>query len=156
MLVTLELVPLLRATAKVRGVPSRITSTSSITQVYQETLTKDPVGPWETVLAHWDDPKHFSNMFRYADSKLCVTAYCRKLSQLVSADEIIVNSFCPGLVYNKGLDRNLSTAMQMFMQAVRWVIGRSLPDAARTLVYAAVVVGKETHGTFLNHNQVHP
>ncbi|KAI6777790.1 uncharacterized protein J7T54_001399 [Emericellopsis cladophorae] len=156
MLITLELLPLLRATARLRGAPSRVTFTGSITQVFQETLTKAPIGPGESVLGHWDDPKHFSSLFRYADTKLCVSAYCRKLAQLVSADEVIVNDFCPGLVRNKGLDRNLNPAMQVLMQCVRQLIGRSIPDAARALVYAAVVVGKEAHGTFLNNNQVHP
>jgi hypothetical protein len=145
MLITLELLPLLRATATLRGAPSRVTFTGSITQVFQETLTKQPIAPGESVLGHWDDPKHFSSLFRYADTKLCV-----------SADEVIVNDFCPGLVRNKGLDRNLNLAMQIFMQCVRQLIGRNIPDAARALVYSAVVAGKETHGTFLNNNQVHP
>jgi retinol dehydrogenase-14 len=108
------------------------------------------------VLGHWDDASNFNSFFRYADTKLCVSALCRKLAELAPADEIIVNNPCPGLVRTKGLDKNLNLVLKGLMYVVRGIQGRSIEEGARTMIYASVVAGKETNGNFMMHNKVEP
>ncbi|EFX06668.1 short chain dehydrogenase reductase [Grosmannia clavigera kw1407] len=162
LLICLELLPLLVATARARGVqgrPARITFTGSATHVLQETLTNDPVrfDAGETVIGHFDDPTHFSRLNRYADTKLCINAHVRKLAALTdSPDLVIVNNVCPGLLHATHLDDSLPFYLRYPTALARLVAGRSVQQGARTLVYAAVVGGPETNGTFLQQNKIHP
>ncbi|EHK24808.1 uncharacterized protein TRIVIDRAFT_146040 [Trichoderma virens Gv29-8] len=154
LLICLELFPLLRSTAAVRGLPSRITFTGSATQIKQNTLTKKPVPSNSTIIGHFDDEANFSKFFRYADTKTVVNAYVRRLAALAPS-EVIVNNPCPGLVQT-GLDKNLPFYLKLPMVLVRKSMGRTVEEGARTLIYATVVAGPETNGKFLQHNKVDP
>lgn len=163
LLICLELLPLLVATARARGPkngrPARITFTGSATQISQETLSKDPVrfAAGETVIGHFDDPAHFSALRRYADTKLCINAYARKLAALVGDPSLVlVNNVCPGLLHSTGLDDSMPFYLRYPTALARRLLGRTIEHGARTLVYAAVVAGPETHGSFLQSNKVHP
>ncbi|KAL6891180.1 NAD(P)-binding protein [Trichoderma longibrachiatum] len=154
LLISLELLPLLRSTAAARGTPSRITFTGSATQIMQNTLSKQPISPESTVLGHFDDEANFNKLYRYADSKTVVNAYVRRLAALAPS-EVIVNNACPGLV-RTGIDKNLPFYLKLPMGLIRQSTGRTVEEGARTLVYAAVVAGPETNGKFLQHNQIDP
>lgn len=154
LLICLELFPLLRSTAAVRGLPSRITFTGSATQIKQNTLSKKPIAPDSSVLSHFDDEATFSKFFRYADTKTVVNAYVRRLAALAPS-EVIVNNPCPGLVQT-GLDKNLPFYLRIPMGLVRKSMARTVEEGARTLIFASVVAGPETNGKFLQHNKVDP
>ncbi|KAL7913117.1 hypothetical protein GGI35DRAFT_274744 [Trichoderma velutinum] len=154
LLITLELFPLLRSTAVARGLPSRITFTGSGTQIKQETLSKKPPSPNSTILDHFDDEAVYNKYFRYADTKLVVNAYVRRLAALAPS-EVIVNNPCPGLVQT-GLDKNLPFYLRVPMGLVRKTMARTVEEGARTLIFASVVAGPETNGKFLQHNKVDP
>ncbi|UKZ59503.1 uncharacterized protein TrAtP1_000805 [Trichoderma atroviride] len=154
LLISLELFPLLRSTAAIRGLPSRITFTGSGTQVTQNTLTKKPISPDSTVLGHFDDEANYNKYFRYADTKTVVNAYVRRLAALAPA-EVIANNPCPGLVQT-GFDKNLPFYLKLPMALVRRAMGRTVEEGARTLVYASAVAGSEVNGKFLQHNKVDP
>ena len=151
-LVSLALLPLLRHTALARGSPSRITFVSSATQKSQTTLGPGmPVPEGEALLGYFDDPANFSRFRRYADSKLLVSAYARRMATL-APHEVIVNNLCPGLVQT-GLDKNLPGPLKFVMGWVRKAAARTVEEGARTLVYAAVLAGEGSNGRFLQNNQ---
>lgn len=153
-LISLELFSLLRSTAAIRGSPTRITFVGSSTHIGQNTLTKSPIPASSPILGHFDDETKFSKMFRYADTKLAVNAYVRRLATLAPS-EVIVNNLCPGLVQT-GLDKNLPLPLRLIMPLVRKTVGRTVQEGARTLIYASAVASEETNGKFLQNNKVDP
>ena len=106
-------------------------------------------------MGHFDDEANFNKYFRYADTKLAVNAYVRRLAMLAPS-EVIVNNVCPGLVHTGGLDRNLPTILRLIMTAVRKIVGRSVEEGSRTLIYASAVAGTESNGKFLQNNKIDP
>jgi NAD(P)-dependent dehydrogenase (short-subunit alcohol dehydrogenase family) len=151
-LVSLLLLPLLQQTAAARGSPTRITFVGSATHKSQTTLTR-PVPDDVPMLKYFDDPAIFSRFRRYADSKLLVHAYARRMARLAPG-EVIVNNLCPGLVQTVGLDQNLPAPLRVVMGWVRKAAARTVEEGARTIVYAAAVAGEETNGRFLSSNRV--
>jgi NAD(P)-dependent dehydrogenase (short-subunit alcohol dehydrogenase family) len=150
-LVSLALLPLLQRTAAARGSPTRITFVGSGTQKSQATL-KTALPDDVSVLSYFDDPANFSRFRRYADSKLLVSAYTRRLATLAPG-EVVVNNLCPGLVQT-GLDKNLPGPLKAIMGWVRRSMARTVEEGARTLVFAAAVAGEETNGMFLQQNEI--
>jgi len=108
----------------------------------------------ETVLGHFDDRKQY-NMKRYVDSKLVVNAFARKLATAVSPNCVIVNTVCPGMVAT-GFDKGMPAYIRIPMSLVRAVRARDIDEGGRTLVYASLVAGQESHGKFINHNKIDP
>lgn len=150
-LVSLALLPLLQRTAAARGSPTRITFVGSGTQTSQTTL-KTALPDDVSVLSYFDDPANFSRFRRYADSKLLVSAYTRRLATLAPG-EVVVNNLCPGLVQT-GLDKNLPGPLKAIMGWVRRSMARTVEEGARTLVFAAAVAGEETNGRFMQQNEI--
>lgn len=153
-LISLELLPLLRATSITRGAPTHLTFVGSATQT-SHTLVKKPVTATGTVLDHFDDESIYQGLTRYADSKLVVNAFIRRLAAVVPPSEVIINSPCPGLVAT-GFDKHLPGWLKPLMFIYRKISARDVSEGTRTLVYACAVAGPETHGKFLQHNHVHP
>ncbi|KAF9244306.1 hypothetical protein DTO013E5_5855 [Penicillium roqueforti] len=153
-LVTLELLPLLRATAVSCGEPSRLTFVGSSIQNFN-TLAKKPLTDSKTVIEHYDDRQIYSGLNRYADSKLAVHAFVQRLANIVPSSELIINDLCPGMVATN-FDRGLPLWLKPVMAVLRRLIARTVDDGARTVIYAAVVAGQETHGKFLQSNKVDP
>jgi NAD(P)-dependent dehydrogenase (short-subunit alcohol dehydrogenase family) len=119
------------------------------------TLTKKPIAAQETVIGHFDDQKIYSGLTRYADSKLAVNAIVRKLATKAPSSEVIINNVCPGLVAT-GFDKHLPIWLKPFMFAYRKISARDVHEGARTLVYAVAVADQDTHGKFIQHNQIAP
>jgi NAD(P)-dependent dehydrogenase (short-subunit alcohol dehydrogenase family) len=151
-LLALELLPLLKSTASQRGQPSRLTFIGSGTHKMQ-TLNKTPLDKDETVTHHWDDKKKYHPLQRYSDSKLMVTAFTEALARHVDPSKVIVNCVCPGMV-STGLDANLPIWLKPIMWIFHFLIDRTPEVGARTYVYATSVAGVETHGKWLQHNQI--
>ncbi|KFZ00733.1 hypothetical protein V501_10524 [Pseudogymnoascus sp. VKM F-4519 (FW-2642)] len=150
----LELLPLLQATAAIRGAPSRLTIVGSISQT-MHTLTKNPLIDSETAFDHFDNQMTYSGLTRYCDSKLVVDAFVRTLSSHVSFSEVIINNPCPGSV-STGFDKHMPAWLKPLIFVYRKISARNIEEGSRTLVYATSVVGPETHGKFLEHNKISP
>jgi NAD(P)-dependent dehydrogenase (short-subunit alcohol dehydrogenase family) len=119
----------------------------------RHTLTKTPILPAETVISHFDDREKYDGMSRYPDSKLLVNAFVRHLATVVSSDEIVANTLCPGMVQTR-FDRTLPSPLRAVMFLVRKVMARTVDEGARTLIFASAVAGPETHGKFMQNNLV--
>lgn len=89
----------------------------------------------------------------YADSKLLVNAFVRRLATLVSSSDVVVNNFCPGMVAT-GFNRNMARWIRVIMKLAHAWGARTVEEGARTLIYATAVVGEETHGKFLANNVI--
>jgi NAD(P)-dependent dehydrogenase (short-subunit alcohol dehydrogenase family) len=147
-----ELLPLLKSTASKRGQPSRLTFIGSGTHK-MHTLNKTPLGKEESVAHHWDSKEKYHSLQRYSDSKLMVTAFTEELARHVDPSKVIVNCVCPGMV-STGLDANLPIWLKPIMWIWHFLIDRTPEVGARTYVYATSVVGVESHGKWLQHNQI--
>ncbi|KAK8098517.1 uncharacterized protein PG998_014003 [Apiospora kogelbergensis] len=94
----------------------------------------------------------------YAREKLLQMIFVRRLAALVSSDQVIINTVCPGLVGETDIWRSLNTsAILRYMLSVYFALfGRGLTEGASTYVHAAVVAGQESHGGFLSEWGVRP
>jgi NAD(P)-dependent dehydrogenase (short-subunit alcohol dehydrogenase family) len=121
--------------------------------------SKRPLTKTENIIAHFDDnekKEYFSAAGRYADSKLIVNAFVRGLATRVSADEVIVNNFCPGMVGSTGMAKNSPLWIRAIARVVQAMRARSPEEGTRTMVYAVAVAGKGSHGKLLESNKVNP
>lgn len=116
------------------------------------TFTKHPIRSSETLLGRFDNRETY-DIFRYADAKLAVNAFTRKLATAVSSNYVIVNNLCPGMVAT-GFDKGLPAWIRLPFIFIRAVVARKVDEGSRTLVYAAAVAGPESHGKFLNDNKI--
>lgn len=152
-LLVLALLPLLRRTARARDKPTRITFVGSKAKDFHG-LSRNPLGPDETVIDRFDDPNKYSFLTRYQDSKLLVDAWVRALGSKVSAAEVIVNNSCPGMLSATGINAGDPWIMRVVMSAVRRVMGRSLEEGAWMVVHAAAGTGAEGQGRFFWDNKM--
>lgn len=79
-----------------------------------------------------------------------------KLKGNVSADDVIVNLVCPGLVRGTGLQRDWPKPVLWMAKAVTSIPARSVEVGASTYVDAVAMKGKESHGSFLMSWKVAP
>ena len=141
-LISLLLLPPLRATAKKYGKPSRMTITSS--EVHMWTPFKERTAP--NIIEELDDRSTFGNPDRYNVSKLLNVLWARELAAKVKPSEIIVNTVNPGLVQSSLHRENKNAAEKKFTA----IFGRTTEEGGRTLVDAAVVKGADTHGGYMS------
>lgn len=153
LLISLSLLPLLRSTAVIRKAPTHLTWVSSGLSK-KPVFTTKPVPGNVSVLEYLDEKQNFSSTSRYADGKYIVNTYVGQLAGLVPASEVVVNCFCPGLLRPTGLDAGLPGWLGFGVGIWRRVSGRDIAAGGRTTLFAGAVAGAETHGKFLQHNQV--
>ncbi|EED15911.1 carbonyl reductase, putative [Talaromyces stipitatus ATCC 10500] len=153
-LVALELLPVLRATAAKKGQPSHLTFVGSAMQTVHS-FASNPIPPSENVLDFLDNAKNASKLKRYNDSKLAVNAFVRYIATKVSSSEVIINDFCPGAVPTN-LEHNTPWLIKKIVTVLKRTVGRSIQEGGRTVVYASILAGTESHGKFLQHNKVVP
>lgn len=151
-LLTLALLPTLESTAERTGSPARLTWSGS--RLHSMTsLSKKPVQPDSTLLKHLDTVKGLSEYSGYADSKLMVLLFQLELAKHYTADKVIINHFCPGMV-ETGIKDALPIYLRLPVEAVMKVRARSPEKGAWIALNAALVAGKETHGRLLGDKEV--
>lgn len=145
-LLSIGILPLLDATSRKTGRPSRLTWTGSGTHK-NSALAKKPVPSGTPLLKHIDTTDAGPGG-RYADSKLLVVLFQREMARHYSGEHVIVNNFCPGMV-----DTDMSNVLPVLLR-IPWNIwksikARSVDKAGWIALHAAIVAGQETHGRFL-------
>lgn len=93
---------------------------------------------------------------RYSVSKTLVMMLVQKLSEAVSADDVIINTVEPGLTSGTSLHRDLSGAGKLVMRVMKRVMSRTPEQAAWTYVDAFAAKGKESHGGYIMFWEVSP
>jgi len=96
-----------------------------------------------------------SSSERYSVTKLMVLMLVLRLGSLVSPDDVVINAVEPGLVRGTGLSRSAPGPLQVFVKLFH-LMGRTTVQGALTYADAAVVKGKETHGSFVVNWEIYP
>lgn len=150
-LLGLELLPTLEKTARVTGLPSRLTWVGSFVQA-DHTLEKNPIKVDGGVLGHFDDERNFGGATRYSDSKYLGTVFVEELAKHVDPNKIIVNDVSPGMV-RTGFGE-FPTWFRAIFLVLFGLKARSPEDGAKTYLHALGVIGEESHGQYLSDNKI--
>jgi NAD(P)-dependent dehydrogenase (short-subunit alcohol dehydrogenase family) len=152
-LLMLELLPLLDATADKMGAPARVTWTGSRAHGFTSLAKRAPLQPGETVLGYFDSEESFVAFSRYGDSKLLCVLFLYELRKHLVSNKVIVNTFCPGMV-NTGMSEVLPIYLRLPVNVVKALRARSPEKAAWIALNAALVAGPESHGQFIADKEV--
>ncbi|KAM0334988.1 hypothetical protein ACHAQA_000022 [Verticillium albo-atrum] len=150
-LLSILLLPVLKAAAPA-GKPGRLTVVNSgmaMHATFKEHTAND-------LFAAFDNEKTFNAAERYSTSKLLFHLVIENLAAHVSADDVIVNLVDPGLVKGTDLHRNVTGLFSCLFSVMKATSGRTLEAGASTYVDAAVLKGKETHGSYIADWKVSP
>ncbi|KFA60247.1 hypothetical protein S40285_08072 [Stachybotrys chlorohalonatus IBT 40285] len=133
--------------------PGRLTIISSSTALYGEFAHRDA----DPIIPSFDNRESYRGFIeRYSTSKLLVLMLTHKLSDLVSAEDVIINTVDPAFVADTSLHRTFPGLAARTFAFLKRVSARSLEQGAWTYVDGAVVKGKESHGGFIVDFGLHP
>jgi NAD(P)-dependent dehydrogenase (short-subunit alcohol dehydrogenase family) len=118
--------------------------------------TETGSGSGLNLFAALDDARYFDFLGRYATTKLLLCMFLRKLAERISPNDVVVNIVDPALVKTTGKERSGSWVFRIQFGILRTVIGRSLSAGAWTYVDAAVIKGRESHGSWICNFKVYP
>ncbi|CAH0027786.1 unnamed protein product [Clonostachys rhizophaga] len=110
----------------------------------------------ERILPAFDIEEGFDPMVQYANTKFLAHLFVDKLSQFVSADDVVINLIDPGLTSGTNILEGASMSTQIGFNWLRAIAGRSVEDAASAYIDAIVTRGKESHGSFIMDWDIYP
>lgn len=162
-LLTLLLLPVLRARSRPGGCPARVTWVNGALSL----AARFPERGSAPMFPAFDDEGAFSGGDRYNTSKALAHFFAWKLSERVSADDVVVTVTDPGYVRGTQLAHELKEEMvQKLWLPSAWLLklamglfektARTLESGTSTIVDALVNHGKESHGCFLMGWKVAP
>ncbi|KAI0148092.1 NAD(P)-binding protein [Hypoxylon sp. NC0597] len=153
-LLAILLLPILKSKSPA-GEPGRLTIVNAALAL---TAPLPTTNGHKSLLAALDDPKGFVNYSdkQYNLSKVLAQMFAYKLIDYVAADDVIVNLVCPGFVKGTELSREVNILVKPIMAAFAGIAARSLSDGASTYLDAALVKGKESHGSFIMSWKISP
>ncbi|MCJ1401023.1 hypothetical protein MMC11_004235 [Xylographa trunciseda] len=152
-LLSLELLPLLEATAARTGKATRMSWVGSRMHDENSLLSKQPILPGESVLAHFDDKSKYLTIAHYGDTKLLCVMFIAEMAARVPKEKVIINIMCPGMV-NTGMSDVLPFYLRPAMNFVKMLRARTPEEGGWIINYAAVVAGPETHGRYLKDKEL--
>ncbi|KAJ4470249.1 hypothetical protein J3R30DRAFT_3540089 [Lentinula aciculospora] len=154
-LLVLLLVPMLKAKSPMSGTPARITIVTSI----MATLAKFPNRKERPLLPSFDKiaATPFDPGETYMVSKLLGQLFLVKLaSEYVKPEYVVINMVDPGFVKGTGLQRQMGSAVRAALSVFKAVAARSVEKGAATYIDAAVIKGRESHGSLLINCEIAP
>ncbi|KAI5461975.1 hypothetical protein BGZ63DRAFT_354550 [Mariannaea sp. PMI_226] len=107
-------------------------------------------------LPYYDNEANFVLTSTYAYTKALAHFWILKLAERVSADDVVVNLVDPGLVKGTDLHRNGSFVMRAIASVFKFLLARSFEQGVSAYIDAAVLRGKESHGSYLMDWRIHP
>lgn len=149
-MLSILLLPILKAKGGPSGQPARLTVVTSTTAYFADFNHSKPVLP------QFDEQYDVTQW--YSRQKLLQILFVRMLAGLTDPEDVIVSTVCPGLVGDTEIWRSLNTsAVLRYAFALYFMLfGRTLKQGASTYVHAVVLAGKESHGGFLSDWGVRP
>ena len=155
-LLLLELLPHLEASAVKTGSPSRVSWVGSRTHMSSTLAEKGKaVKPEETVIGHMDDPKYFFPFQKYNDTKLLCVMFLYELAPRLDKSKVVFNMMCPGMV-----DTSMSDVLPIYLRipinVVKAIRARPVEQGAWLILNAMVVMGPESHGAFILDKDIQP
>lgn len=154
-LLILELLPHLEASATKTGTASRITWVGSRTQYESALPSKSPVQANETVFGHMDDRSKYLPLKRYADSKLLCAMFLHSVAPRVDKDKVLINMMCPGMVATDMSD-NLPFHLRAVANLLKAIRARPVEQGGWLIIHSAAVAGPESHGKFVLDKDIQP
>lgn len=155
-LLMLDLIPHLEASAIKTGTASRITWVGSRTH-HKSTLSEKgkAVKSNETVIGHMDDPKYFFPFQKYNDTKLLCVMFLYKLAPRVDRNKVVINMLCPGMV-DTAMSDVLPIYLRIPINIVKAIRARSVDQGAWLILNAMVIAGPDSHGEFILDKDIQP
>lgn len=150
-LLTLLLIPIMRAKAVGKNYTPRITLVNSVMAHLNGFTNKDE----RPLLPSFDSPAWFG-MDRYGTSKLLCQIFVTRLVEVVGPKDVIVNMVDPGLTKGTGLAREATGAVRVVTKLLNMAAGRPVEKGAATYVDAVLRHGEESHGSFLMNCNIAP
>lgn len=155
-LLLLELLPHLEASAIETGAPSRVSWVGSRTHLSSTLAEKGKaVKPEETVIGHMDDPKYFFPFQKYNDTKLLCVMFLYELAPRLDKTKVILNMMCPGMV-----DTSMSDILPIYLRIpinlVKAIRARPVEQGAWLVLNAMLCMGPDSHGEFILDKDIQP
>ncbi|KIX93966.1 uncharacterized protein Z520_10303 [Fonsecaea multimorphosa CBS 102226] len=150
-LLTILLLPILKSKSPA-GSPGRLTISTAMLSITAKFGNKNEV----PLLPSFDNQKYFDPLDTYSTSKLLGQSFVWKLTDLVSAESVVVNLVEPGFVKGTELHRDRPIPAKLFMSFFKATAARSVKVGASTYLDAAIVKGKESHGCILTNWEIAP
>ncbi|KAF5984210.1 retinol dehydrogenase 11 [Fusarium coicis] len=138
------------------GQPGHLTIVSSGTAL----MADFPNAKDENIMEFFDKEAFFTGgvnpLPTYSRTKALAHFWIIKLAERVKAEDVIVNLVDPGLVGGTSLTRGQGNIIIRYIFAfVNWIAARSIKNGASTFVQAGVVMGEETHGSYIMDWRIH-
>ncbi|KAI0890466.1 NAD(P)-binding protein [Annulohypoxylon maeteangense] len=148
------LLPILKSRSPA-GTPGRLTITNAALGL---TAPLPTTKGHKSLLDALDDPKLFPSYSdkQYNVSKVLAHMWAYKMIDYVSANDVIVNLVCPGFVKGTQLGRDASFWIKPLAALFAASAARNIGDGASTYLDAALVQGKESHGSFIMSWKISP
>ncbi len=141
------LLPVLKKSSRA-GHPGRLSIVSSGLALGSQFSNRDAV----PLIPSFDKPGPFSvsaGQERYSTTKTMECMFVYKLSQLVAADEVIVNAVDPGFTKGTALHRDSKGLVMKTVMALANTAARTPTQGAWCYIDGVAVKGKESHGSFV-------
>ncbi|KAL3443900.1 hypothetical protein BJX65DRAFT_320347 [Aspergillus insuetus] len=155
-LLTILLLPVLKSKTtsnSENSKPPMLSIVASDTAYWAKFNLKKPLIP------QFDDPKTFDHT-NYQRSKLLLFWFIVKLSELVSADDVTINLTNPGLTDGTSINTETFSKFNPVLRAIasrmKGFMARTIEDGASTYIYATVLQGKESHGSYVSDWKIQP
>ncbi|KAJ5675566.1 hypothetical protein N7462_008463 [Penicillium macrosclerotiorum] len=151
MFLAILLLPILKNKSPA-GFPGRLTIVTTMLSLTAKFANKKA----DPLLPSFDDEKSFDSVDRYPTSKLLGQLFLWKLTESVSAEDVIVNMVEPGFVKGTELQRDAPMAVKIFLNTLKAVSARTVKVGASTYLDASIVKKKDTHGSLLMNWDIAP
>ncbi|KAL7904445.1 hypothetical protein GGI35DRAFT_489804 [Trichoderma velutinum] len=151
MLLSVLLLPILKKKSPA-GSPGRLTIVTSMLSI----AIKFPAKTEIPLFPALDKADMFDPMETYPTSKFLGQLFIWKLTDMVSADDVVINLVEPGYVKGTELQRGISGPTKVILNIFKAICARSVKVGASTYLEAAVVRGKESHGCVIMNWNIAP
>ncbi|KAJ5389597.1 uncharacterized protein N7496_000665 [Penicillium cataractarum] len=151
MLLTILLLPVLKAKLE-PGQPGRLTIVTSMLSIIAKFANKNA----NPLLPSFDEKKNFDSTDNYPKTKFLGQLSLWKLTDLVSSDDVIINMVEPGFTKGTELQRDAPFAVKAALNLLKAVSARDVKLAVSTYIDAAIVKGKDSHGSILTNWEIAP
>lgn len=151
MLLSMLLLPILKSKSPA-GRPARLTISTAMLSINAKFANKNEV----PLLPSFNNEKYFDVRDIYSTSKLLGQLFVWRLTDLVSADDVVINLVEPGFVKGTELHRDISVASRLLMGVFKATTARTVKVGASTYLDASIVKGKESHGCILTNWEIAP
>ncbi|KAL4993817.1 hypothetical protein BDV10DRAFT_198042 [Aspergillus recurvatus] len=151
-----EILPYLESSSERTGSPVRITWLGSRTYYLSNSLEKSDILTYGGgILQYMDSQRAFASagINAYADRKLLCALFVYELASRLDRGKVILNLVCPGMV-KTGLGSNGPLWIRALVGALMALRARPVEVGGWLVLNAAVVAGRESHGSLIGDKDV--